>query len=74
MPPGDRIKAHREGLGLSISEAARRIHRYLPGLDSSDWSKIERGRREVKLREAKAFARVLKCAVEDLTDELEERL
>lgn len=70
MPSHERIKQRREKLGLTKVQLAKRIKMYLPGIDDSDISKIERGRRKVRADELPYFALVLECDVLDLLDPL----
>lgn len=72
MPSSQKIRKRRQELGLSLRQLAKIISKWLPGIDDSDLSKIEQGRRKVRLDEAPYFAKSLSCRIEDLVDEVEE--
>lgn len=63
---GDRVRDAREALKWSQRKLAEELDKIGVKLDPSAVTRIERGTREVKLREAAAVAAVLKVPIQDL--------
>jgi transcriptional regulator with XRE-family HTH domain len=65
---GDKLRKEREERHWSQRRLAEEIARYGVKLDASAITRIERGARDVKLREANAFARSMHLLLDDLVD------
>jgi transcriptional regulator with XRE-family HTH domain len=68
MPSHLRIRQRRIELGLSQVALAKLLKPWFPGIDDSDISRIETGKRAVRADEIPAFSKVLKCDIQDLID------
>ena len=65
---GRNVRGLREALGLSQAQLAERVGGFgLVGIYPSTVAKIENGTRSLKLAEANAFSRALRCLEGDLT-------
>lgn len=73
---GDRIRALREGMGLSQSELAALIVRDLPGVNQSQISQVERGAAGLRAESLAVIARTLETSTDyllGLTDDPTQR-
>lgn len=68
MPTGQRLRARREALGLTLKEVATRLRQWYPTWDDTLIYKMEHGKRSIKADELPYIAIALECSPLDLLD------